>query len=512
MLREPFKIPTPPSNFTYVASEFIPGTYVAGHDQFALGDFPITSILHREITRFDDFLLGVISVLLIALLSEIAHSFLLRTTSNRLSAAGLFSAFLVNEATHLRLVVSHLRRHRSLSNSSHSTNPVTISAIVLVFLTLIFTADVVIVVLTQSSSTSSGAMDYNIRGVQPIATSRGLGSYIGRLRTDRKCISPVLTNGTKTQSRKYVLNVCVQYERKNWIKVVKERVDRGPVNMTSFFHHGGSDHNISHAGGWMTFSLRVQLLLEGVRSSSRRVLFDVVDDANFSHTRYIHSLVMHYGKVYACGKGRGSLWCPTAKPTTQPASWRIVEQNITLWGTRTGPEIIKARGVKSTFEEGMPSIVAHAMVTASAVLGATSIIVETTGPGKYQTVPEENREASIPNMLEEQGRVAGVVLMALTALGLFVIMLVLRAWLKPMSLGVLAMELIESGGNVHELLQKQSQGRQPDRKTEVEEYVIGRVPDEYRQRRVASTDDILQMTFSRTPSRFSRFHRPGREE
>lgn len=56
-------------------------------------------------------------------------------------------------------------------------------------------------VLTQPRATLSRTMDYNIRGIQPITANRFLGQYIGRVATDRTCVSLVMTIGTGTQSQ-----------------------------------------------------------------------------------------------------------------------------------------------------------------------------------------------------------------------------------------------------------------------------------------------------------------------
>lgn len=297
-----------------------------------------------------------------------------------------------------------------------------------------------------------------------------------------------------------MLNSCLKFERERWMKVTKENIDKGPVNITSFFHYGGSDHNISHAGGWMKMSVRVQMLLDDQSGGSRRVLFDNVDDATFSHARYIHTLAMYWAKKYACRKSRGKEWCASANPITKAASWRVVEQNLAIWTKRDGSDVIKARGIQSTFDEGMPSIVIHAMNSVASILQASALVVETAGAGKYMTVTDNIRQMGAPHMMEEQGRVAGVVLMALVALALFVIMLMLRIWLKPMSLGVLAVEQTERGEHMHMLLQentrlKQSQGEMTE--TVDKEYVIGKVPEEYRPKRVASADDIRHMSLTR---------------
>lgn len=233
---------------------------------------------------------------------------------------------------------------------------------------------------------------------------------------------------------------------------------RSPVNITSFFRLGDSDHVISHAGGLITFSARVQMLLMEMQSSSRRLLFDVVDDDSFSHTRYIHSLTMYHAKEYACSKRKGKKCCSSAKLATQATSWRIVEQDLELWMTRAGREIIKVRRVQSTFDEGMSSIVRTAMDRASTIMKATSLVVENTGEGKYRTISDNVVETGVAHMLEEQGRVAGVVLIPLVALVLFVTMLVFCFWLKPMSLGGLTVGQLEHSGDIHGVLQEPTDG------------------------------------------------------
>lgn len=442
MIPSDFQPPPTPVNFTIIKDEYQRARYIVGHDQFQLGNFTLTSIFHRELTSFDDFLLGILSVIIIAILSDLAHTILLRTTSNRVSPAGIFSAFLVNEATHLRNVLRHFRRHRNLSRSPLTNSPALISAVVLMVLILLFAADVLIVVITQPRSTVSGKDQFNIRAVQPITTKDDLAKYIRRLAGERVCVTPIMNNGSDTQTRRYLINACLQVDRN--ILDPLPTFDSGPVSFTSFFHRGGSDHNISYPAGSFKISIRVQALLDTTRGGPRRLLFDTRDDATLSHARYLHTLSMYRAKQYVCSKKDGKKWCNTmAVAETKAKRWRIVGQDIKLWRGKEGDEIERARGVESVFDEqGMP-LVSRSINSAVRVLIASAGVEETTEMGLYQRTSNDKEETGVADLLEENGRIAGVALMGLLTVVALALMMALRIWLKPQSLGTLAVEQIE---------------------------------------------------------------------
>lgn len=108
-MRNSLPLPRAPPNFTVVGVANGQGRYVLGHDKFFVSDtLHITSRFQRDVTLHDDVYLGLLSVVLIAIFSDILHTFILRssrdTTRSRLR---LVCAFLLSEFAHFRNVLRH---------------------------------------------------------------------------------------------------------------------------------------------------------------------------------------------------------------------------------------------------------------------------------------------------------------------------------------------------------------------------------------------------------------------
>lgn len=447
--------PVQPPHLKYIEDEREPGVYLVANDKFHLADQHITKLLHQQITNADEFILGVLSVLLIAVLSEMVYVILLRTSKKRgeISQNRVLSAFLFSEFEHLRIVSRHFnpsqwfRRHRPSSptivrQSLPSKRPefsTALSVTVLVFAVVIFAIDVLVVALTQPKPQQSEMGQYNLRAVQPVFTESGISSYISRMALDRPCVSPFMSNGSQT--RRFQVQSCVYFSYKKDLFTRSSITEN--VTIESYFHRGGFDHNISFPPAWIAVTTRVDVLLSEEDGGSRHLLFDVLDNGSFKHTRYMHNLVMYYAKEKLCrGDTVYEEFCANASAETDGTVWSSRKKKVHLWEDKYEDVI----GVVSEFRNvNMPAPYWN-LRSGSKVFLPGAAIFEISGESRY--VPfgkdmEEGEEAGIANLLVEQKRVAGVVVLLVLFSVMALLLVFLRLWLQPVSLERLALSRVD---------------------------------------------------------------------
>lgn len=321
-MRDSLPLPHPPQNFSVVGVANGQGRYILGHDKFYVSStLHITSRFQRDVTLHDDVYLGLLSVVLIAIFSDILHTFILRssrdTTRSRLR---LVCAFLLSEFAHFRNVLRHCAPiHRILLASSSGAGAgggtgmtVRLSVNILFFTSLLFFADFLSIFYTQQSALMSDADQFNLVAYHPAAATLGQSKYIRRLVGDRPCVSPFMISTDTQRVRNYQLITCVKLsfgyatpgERTTKVETttsaaaavaamkggdgddVDDEVGKSDdagvartVVIESFFHRGGADHNITYGGGvgggirFVTVSVRAQIVVSKASGGARHILF-----------------------------------------------------------------------------------------------------------------------------------------------------------------------------------------------------------------------------------------------
>ena len=434
-------IPKPPHNFSFIADEYQPAKYIVGSDEFTPADFPIASIFTRQVFSADEYILGILSVLIIAILSDIAHTILLRTSRKKLSANGLLLAYLISELSHFRNICTYIRLFRRNSSTdstsaSSARRRACISVTVLSVTLLLFAADVIAVVLTQSKSTTSAKHDYNLLAVQPISTNHNLSRYIRRLTAEGSCISPDVAGGK--QRRNYNISTCVSYSER--LHLIAENDLSDVIEIASWFHRGGSDHNITVGDGFLSVRIRAQLFLDVHNGGNRHFLFDTRDDDALSHAQYLHRLVIYDAMDWSCNKRFSGISCEKLARQLR-LSTRTEQREILLWAGENVDVIDSATGLVTTCAVTInaPHL---ALQSAMGYLVSSSAILEIAGKSLYSRGQDGKFEDGIPGLLSEEGHVAGIVLFAILFFVLTVVTILLRIFLKPVSLGFVAVSSV----------------------------------------------------------------------
>lgn len=460
--------PTVPLHFTPELNETIPGIYIVGHDKFETDNHHIVDLARRQLTSADEYILGLLSVLLIAVLTEIVHVILLRTAESvnrdrHVSSHRLMSAFFFSQITHFRNIFRHISTPKATSRERHSipSDPsvsmptsresamgratsvpsvtLTLSIGLLLLGICMFVVDVVVIMLTQPRTKLSTHEQYNLRGVHPILPDQGLALYISRMVVDRPCVSPYMAK--RAQTRRFLLYVCSDVsERVGGILTSEIAKD---ISIRSFFHIAGADHNVTFGNWWISIRVRVDVLLSEEEGGKRHLLFQSLDSGSFAHTRYLHQVVVHRGKEKACNKTWDdplAKFCGSMPNTTEPTSWGPVKQEVTLWPGRTEQVV----GVESLFRNSNMPGPYLSLKRGIALLYPSMAIYETTGMARYAPSRNESiEETSIAHLLAEGERVAGVASLAGVSILFILILLCLRLWLQPASLGSIAVTKVD---------------------------------------------------------------------
>lgn len=444
-----WSIPTPPPNFLNISSSTDHnGIYILGQVFFKVRNIHVTNIFKRNLFgTAEDFVLGAISVLLIAVLSEIVQAVLMHTRKNRKpTRRGLQVAYLVDELFHFRHLVSRVfkgkdARKNLLTVDRESSKIRTLTGLTVILIAVsLMAADVFAVYLTQPSRVGSYRHhQYNLRGIQPIASDHGLSKWVNRLSRERTCVTPAFTEGQ--QKRKFVLSICFMFSFHRGHDSFNDTISE--VNVTSFYHIGGSDHTVQFGNASIKLMTRTLIYVNDDNYLEReafvdRINFATNDSKSLDFTKYIHELFIYSAMEFNCNQEN---WVHTCAELVNAVTreHEIVERNIFLWEGRENDEYRTVKGVRSTYTVPMNNPF-ETYIKGIAALTTTSAIVEAEGPGTYSSVKTENALDDIPGLLEEEGRVAGL-LALLSILGVsFLILITLRVTLKPASLGGLAWE------------------------------------------------------------------------
>lgn len=435
-------VPEKPPGFINVTSTLgaeTPGKYVFGQTRFPTKNIHITSLLHRKIAgQAEEFLLGTVTVLIIALLSEMVFSVLMRTrrrADGRSSKPGIHIAFLVDEYFHLRNIWRHIFGPKRIDDPYEQNRRkwVFTSLLVLTIASTLMAADVFAVYLTQPKNILSSNYQYNLRGLQPILTERGATDWVRRMTRERTCVTPVFTESQ--QRREYSLSSCIEYDIKEAHNTPDAETD--VITVRSFYHKAGSDHEILFGEAYLRMRKRAYMYMRA--GGSRRMLFDTHETEDYDYAKYIHDMYIHSVMQFNCNKNNKyrNKTCQQLVDELE-TNHKIVEGEVRYWRPRGGNDFLgNETGIETTYRVAMNN--AFVSVTFGInPLTATAVIQEVEGPGLYINATNENEVDNVDSLLLEEGRVAGLFALLFILLGFVIIVIVLRICLVPDSLGSLA--------------------------------------------------------------------------
>lgn len=451
---------TPPTSLVNITNPLSPewtGYYLFGFETFPVGHVPLFNVLQRSLTGpHDDFILGVLSVLLIAIISEIVQTILLRTRHRRVGRKGFYAAFILDEAHHLRNLFSFFRAaHRQSDRSIGRMLPGTL--LITMLAVGLLAAEVLVVFLTQPITWYNDGVRYNLAGVQPAGTTFEMGMHVDRLTRRRRCVTPGIVGSS--QVREFILNACVMHELEGGL------TDNGDVatevRVASWYHEGGSDHRVEYRndiGELGTQIVRMRAAVMGRGSGDTfAVRFRNRDDRNWSAARYLQGYMMAAAWRWSCEqRGPG---CEEFGEDVQVRNVRELTRKVELWETieeRGGlnesvPVRQEVSGVETIFALQLRRPL-RAVERTMHVFVTSSMIEEVEGNVGMYVDAQGVRRDHIPGLLSEEGRFAGVLSLIIVFFVLLILLMTLRMCLKPVSLAQIARNGLNDDGNQDEFL------------------------------------------------------------
>lgn len=429
----------PPADFLNVTDANQNGFYLFGYDDFQVMDMPVAGILQRSIAgRHEDFILGVISVMIIAVLSEIIQTILMRTRQSQVSLTGLHTAFALDELAHFRNVWAFITcRFRT----SPRTRRVASNSLIIALLGLsLLAAEVFAVFLTQPRRVFTTQYQYNLRGLQPAGTSIEMARHIDRVSTKKRCVTPSMTKSN--QSREYSISACI---KRDSIRKMDKLDDVAKyVEVGSWFHEAGSDHVVTFGNetqfGQHSIQTRASIM-QGTIGVTKGLLFYNRDTDNMTHASYLQMYMIRSAIEWNCEQGFESRSCNTMKLELKIEGRDPSNETIVLWEQGDEDVTKEVRGIVTRFIINIrrPYL---AIEDALSVFAASAVIEEVRGKGMYVSMENGQREHGIEKLVSEEGRVAGIFLLIFIFIGLMMILIVLRILLRPVSLAQIAREIV----------------------------------------------------------------------
>lgn len=435
----------PPSGLINETSESPSrGIYVFGVDSFISQDLFFSSIFRRSIGgAAEDFLLGLITVLLIAVLSEIVQSILLQTkrTEGNASARGQSTRMVRTFALDVSISVDdffHTRYlYRAVSSCYKTIRSRTrrlflktsFATIVAAVITLtIFAVDMFTVYLTQPIVINSEKYDYNIAAIQPSVTDRRSSRLVHRISRDRSCVTPLVKFQLDQYVRDFSFSACLMYDEQNAHNNINETVEM--VQVGSWYHRYGSDHEVKFGRARIAVSSRA-FLYTRCGEASWRILYETRDTADMVRAKFIQQLFIHSVIEENCNKEYETRTCgdfldelkSVSEQKQKEISVAEKVQNVTGLVTTFNVSI---REPWRNIDDGF-----YALTT-------TSILEERRGPALYEHFDDGNVADGIFGLINERGRLAGLVTFCILFATSFVLLLVLRFLLWPTSLAEMA--------------------------------------------------------------------------
>lgn len=449
-------LPQPPGflNVTNPLSPTWIGSYLFGYPKFPVKNVKVANLMQRSIAgRDEDFLLGILSVLLIAVLSEIVQTVLLRTRRSRVARRGFYTAFALDETHHFRNVWSLIRsKERGRSELSFRRVVAWHSLLILVLALSLLAAEVLVVFLTQPITVFSRGTQYNLRAVQPAGTALRTATRIDGFTKKRRCITPSMTNST--QSRQYIINACIvrEFER----QLDSDSDVATTITVGSWFHEAGSDHVISFTDGTRRGSHCIKTratIMKGGTGETMGIRFQVKDD-NRTYTNYLQTYMMYTALQWNCNQSFEKRSCKQMANEMKRGKPRLVRRSVDLWDmvistarqNRSVPVTQSAMGVVTKFHVKLRRPF-KAIEEALHVFVTSSVIEEVQNDAGLYVDAEGRRQDHIAQLISEQGRVAGVVTL-ITALCIMLgLLIVLRIYFRPVSLAQIARKFLDERGD-----------------------------------------------------------------
>lgn len=433
-----------PPSFLNVSRSDIPGRYVFGSSDFRVLDVRVAGVLHRSYAgRQEDLVLGIISVLLIALLSEIVQTVLMRTRRpgpHAVSRAGLHAAYLLDEAAHFRNLWALCRRKPD--RHSPTRKRVAVNSLVIVAIAVgLLAAEVVAVYLTQPFRVYTTKYQYNLKGVQPAGTALHTALGVDSLTSKKRCVTPSMMHSN--QSREYSLNACIM---RSFDTVLDHQDDEATyVDVSSWYHEAGSDHVVEFSNGEETGRHEVQArasIMQGQTGVSKGILFEVRDNEERDNAIYLQMYMIYTAMQWNCEQEWETRTCMDMKDRMDAGTPVRVNKSIVFWEKKEDETTEVVEGVKIRFNITLRQPFT-AVQSALHVFTTSAVIEEVEGHGMYVNMDNNQREDGVESLVSEEGRVAGVVLLSLIFVALLVVLILLRCCLKPLSLARIAWDTMD---------------------------------------------------------------------
>lgn len=489
--------PTAPSNFLNLTPSDH-GYYLFGYHDFQVIELRIANIFHRSLTgASDDFILGVMSVLLIAVVSELFQAIVLRSRhGNRVSRDAMYTALLLDELTHLRNLSNLFRLSEPNSNANHEHTsssaryriPVWTSIIVFFITIVLLAAEVLAVYLTQPLNVFTHANQYNLRGIMPVGTRFDISRRNLKNMGGKKCITPSMMHCNQT--RMYTISACIERSDSSGrdgrpeprIPLFGPSITNdlgnsddmsGPsaaatsFTITSWYHDAGCDHRIQfsndQSSAWHEIKMR-STILQGNIGIRKAIRFRDMDTKDRHRARYIHAFFMERAIEGFCAQVSNDSCAPSYFAATKMTYLESRPRNITLWSiSDQGSDNDVVRDVLGTVTNFFvpPIVFPFGAIEYAIPVFATSLAIEEVeGSGLYTNMITGEYEQEIPNLAYEEGRVASATLILIIFLVLLVLLLALRAFLKPISIADVAHNVIQ--GSSLRVLVIDPSGNPPD--------------------------------------------------
>lgn len=353
-------------------------------------------------------------------------------------AANVVSAALVDELIHLRNVWQYWTSVKSkLKRIGRRT--ATTSLVAILATALLFVLEMTVVIITQQREFLSRKYDFNLRGVHPAGTGRGMALYLSRLALERECVVPVTQS--ENQRRNFHISVCFKEDNQ-----IGQNVTGGDISIGSWYHSFGSEHEVQWAGNSLSLSVRAEVYSKIDESKAReswRLGFDNKDNERFDAAKYKHLRIIYGAIEKACNIEDDEEATLTRCAEMLEGLKQLDAVQTTkevVWSWKKGRKREQVEGVISRFNvKDMGDDMYSALKRASRAEFVTSgAIMEVEGKGSYLAGKNGRKSDGLPGILTEDGRVAGVwLLLMLVCFGL-ITLLVLRWWLKPVRLMFLA--------------------------------------------------------------------------
>lgn len=436
-------IPTPPPDFINLTEPFKNGFYLGGHPRFNVRDIRVTNMFHRQISRLDEFLLGVLTVLVISLLTDFVQAILLRTSNdNRVLATNLIYAAMVDEIAHLRNIWKHYTRfHGEYSSRRSFARQRTIASIVILGISvLLFSAEVIAILVTQPMVIPSKSDQYNVQGIQPVGAEIGVSKFIRRTALQRICVSPIFQEAK--QQRNFLVSTC-------FIQNTKEDLPRtfgaaDSIAVKSWYHKAGSDHEVIIGTANVSLRIRSQIFTNtgDGNDSPMRIFYENQDNKNQDMSRYLHRRLIYAAMEWSCAKKDSQYTCQELVDDIQESPASTENRTIILWKGKDDSFLESVVGAVSTFRTKMISPISSVEIGIRELI-TSSAIKEVEKVANYALIENDEIQFGREGLLSEEGRVAGVMPLCVIVIGVYIVVLIIRCVLKPISLAHLALEKVQ---------------------------------------------------------------------